>query len=92
MAELAFQCLQMDTDNRSSIKEVVEVLHCIKNRECPAEKINKNASLKEDSHLLKDSLQYSPDSVTHRFHSQSTNHSVAANSSGCVKLLLILMK
>uniref|UniRef100_A0A0E0MR31 non-specific serine/threonine protein kinase n=1 Tax=Oryza rufipogon TaxID=4529 RepID=A0A0E0MR31_ORYRU len=82
VAELAFQCLQMDRESRPPIKEVVEVLNCIKNGECPAEKMNKNASPKEDSHLLKDSLQYSPDSVIHRFHSQSTNHSVASNSSG----------
>uniref|UniRef100_A0A0D3EJC2 non-specific serine/threonine protein kinase n=1 Tax=Oryza barthii TaxID=65489 RepID=A0A0D3EJC2_9ORYZ len=82
VAELAFQCLQMDRDSRPPIKEVVEVLNCIKNGECPAEKMNKNASPKEDSHLLKDNLQYSPDSVIHRFHSQSTNHSVASNSSG----------
>ncbi|KAF0905017.1 hypothetical protein E2562_000828 [Oryza meyeriana var. granulata] len=82
VAELAFQCLQLDRDNRPQIKEVVEVLHCIKNGECPAKKMNKNASPTEDAHLLKDSLQYSPDSVIHRFHSQSTNHSVASNSSG----------
>uniref|UniRef100_A0A0D9UWI2 non-specific serine/threonine protein kinase n=1 Tax=Leersia perrieri TaxID=77586 RepID=A0A0D9UWI2_9ORYZ len=83
VAELAFQCLQMDRDNRPRIKEVVEVLHCIKDGECPAKKMNKDASPKEDSHLLRDSsIQYSPDSVIHRFHSQSTNHSVASNSSG----------
>ncbi|XP_015697584.1 LEAF RUST 10 DISEASE-RESISTANCE LOCUS RECEPTOR-LIKE PROTEIN KINASE-like 1.2 isoform X6 [Oryza brachyantha] len=82
VAELAFQCLQLDRDNRPPIKEVVAVLHCIKNGECPAKMMNKDASPKEDSHLLKDNLQYSPDSVIHRFHSQSTNHSVASNSSG----------
>uniref|UniRef100_A0A0A8YJ67 Uncharacterized protein n=1 Tax=Arundo donax TaxID=35708 RepID=A0A0A8YJ67_ARUDO len=44
--------------------------------------MDRNSSPKEDAHLLKNSLQYSPDSVIHRFHSQSTNHSVASNASG----------
>ncbi|KAL5227859.1 hypothetical protein ABZP36_016124 [Zizania latifolia] len=82
VAELAFQCLQLDRDMRPPIKEVVEILHCIKNGECPDKKMNKNASPKEDAHLLKDSMRYSPDSVIHRFHSQSTDHSVESNASG----------
>ncbi|KAL6848221.1 hypothetical protein ACP4OV_022349 [Aristida adscensionis] len=83
VAELAFQCLQLDRDLRPSIKEVVEALSCIRNGdECPAEKMDRRSSPKEDSHLLKNSIQYSPDSVIHRFHSQSTNHSVASNTSG----------
>jgi serine/threonine protein kinase len=77
VAELAFQCLQMERDLRPSIKEAVEILNCIKNGECPAKR---NSSPKEDSQLLKNSLQYSPDSVIHRFHSQSTNHSGASNA------------
>ncbi|TVU22053.1 hypothetical protein EJB05_31729, partial [Eragrostis curvula] len=79
VAELAFQCLQMDRELRPSIKEVVEMLNCIKNGECPAKR---KSSPKEDAHLLKNSIQYSPDSVIHRFHSQSTNHSGASNASG----------
>ncbi|GJN37556.1 hypothetical protein PR202_gb26527 [Eleusine coracana subsp. coracana] len=79
VAELAFQCLQMERDLRPSIKEVVEVLNCIKNGECPTKR---NSSPKEDVHLLKNSIQYSPDSVIHRYHSQSTNHSGASNASG----------
>ncbi|KAG8053522.1 hypothetical protein GUJ93_ZPchr0001g31137 [Zizania palustris] len=81
VAELAFQCLQLDRDMRPPLKEVVEILHCIKNGECPDKKMNKNASPtpNEDAHLLKDGMQYSPDSVIHRFHSQSTNHSVDQN-------------
>jgi serine/threonine protein kinase len=79
VAELAFQCLQMERDLRPPIKEVVEVLNRIKNRECQAKR---NSSAKEDAHLLKNSLQYSPDSVIHRVHSQSTKHSGASNASG----------
>ncbi|KAK3163822.1 hypothetical protein QOZ80_1AG0008750 [Eleusine coracana subsp. coracana] len=79
VAELAFQCLQMERDLRPSIKEVVEILNCIKNGECPTKR---NSSPKEDVHLLKNSIQYSPDSVIHRYHSQSTNHSGASNASG----------
>ncbi|KAL5222405.1 hypothetical protein ABZP36_027118 [Zizania latifolia] len=84
VAELAFQCLQLDRDVRPPIKEVVEVLHCIKDGECPAKTVSKNAtSPKEDAHLhlLRDSVQYSPDSVIHRFHSQSTSYSVASSAS-----------
>lgn len=81
VAEVAFQCLQLERELRPSIKEVVEVLNCIRDGECPAKNMNKKASLKEDAHLLKD-MQYSPDSVIHRFHSQSTNHSAASNASG----------
>lgn len=81
VAEVAFQCLQLERELRPSIKEVVEVLNCIRDGECPAKNMNKKASLKEDAHLLRD-MQYSPDSVIHRFHSQSTNHSAASNASG----------
>ncbi|XP_062192507.1 LEAF RUST 10 DISEASE-RESISTANCE LOCUS RECEPTOR-LIKE PROTEIN KINASE-like 1.2 [Phragmites australis] len=77
VAELAFQCLQLERESRPSIKEVVEALNCIKNGECPAKRMDRNSSPKEDAHLLKNSLQYSRDSVIHGFHSQSTNHSVA---------------
>ncbi|XP_062194666.1 LEAF RUST 10 DISEASE-RESISTANCE LOCUS RECEPTOR-LIKE PROTEIN KINASE-like 1.2 isoform X3 [Phragmites australis] len=82
VAELAFQCLQLERDLRPSIKEVVDILSCIRNGECPAKRMDRNSSPKEDAHLLKNSLRYSPDSVIHRFHSQSTNHSVASNASG----------
>ncbi|OEL31691.1 LEAF RUST 10 DISEASE-RESISTANCE LOCUS RECEPTOR-LIKE PROTEIN KINASE-like 1.1, partial [Dichanthelium oligosanthes] len=82
VAELAFQCLQLERDSRPSIKEVVEVLNCIKNGNSPEKRMDKNSSPKEDSHLLRNSIQYSPDSVIHRFHSQSTTHSVASNASG----------
>uniref|UniRef100_A0ACD5TQH8 Uncharacterized protein n=1 Tax=Avena sativa TaxID=4498 RepID=A0ACD5TQH8_AVESA len=82
VAEVAFQCLQLERELRPSIKEVVEVLNCIRDGDCPAKSMSKKTSLKEDAHLLKHSLQYSPDSVIHRFHSQSTNHSVASNASG----------
>lgn len=81
VAELAFQCLQLERDLRPSIKEVVDILNCIRNGECPAKRMDRNSSPKEDAHLLKNSLRYSPDSVIHRFHSQSTNHSVASNAS-----------
>jgi hypothetical protein len=82
VAEVAFQCLQLERELRPSIKEVVEVLNCIRDGDCPAKKMSKDASLKEDAHLLRGSLQFSPDSVIHRFHSQSTDHSVASNASG----------
>uniref|UniRef100_A0ACD5VE39 Uncharacterized protein n=1 Tax=Avena sativa TaxID=4498 RepID=A0ACD5VE39_AVESA len=82
VAEVAFQCLQLERELRPSIKEVVEVLNCIRDGDCPGKNMSKKTSLKEDTHLLKHSLQYSPDSVIHRFHSQSTNHSVASNASG----------
>lgn len=82
VAEVAFQCLQLERDLRPSIKEVVEILNCIRDGDCPGNNMSKNASLKEDAHLLRGSLQFSPDSVIHRFHSQSTNHSVASNASG----------
>ncbi|KAG2595829.1 LEAF RUST 10 DISEASE-RESISTANCE LOCUS RECEPTOR-LIKE PROTEIN KINASE-like 1.2 isoform X3 [Panicum virgatum] len=82
VAELAFQCLQLERDLRPSIKEVVEALNCIKNGDSPEKKVDIKSSLKEDAHLLKNSIQYSPDSVIHRFHSQSTTHSVASNASG----------
>jgi len=82
VAELAFQCLQLERDLRPSIKEVVEALNCIKNGDSPEKKVDIKSSPKEDAHLLKNSIQYSPDSVIHRFHSQSTTHSVASNASG----------
>jgi serine/threonine protein kinase len=81
VAEVAFQCLQLERELRPSIKEVVEILNCIRDGDCPSKKMGKDASLKEDTHLLRGSLQFSPDSVIHRFHSQSTNHSVASNGS-----------
>ncbi|WVZ72155.1 hypothetical protein U9M48_020663 [Paspalum notatum var. saurae] len=83
VAELAFQCLQLERDLRPSIKEVVEALISIKNGDSPEKKMDRiHSSPKEDSHLLKNSIQYSPDSVIHRFHSHSTTHSVASNASG----------
>jgi len=82
VAELAFQCLQLERDLRPSIKEVVEALNCIKNGDSPEKKVDIKSSPKEDAHLLKNSIQYSPDSVIHRFHSQSTTYSVASNASG----------
>lgn len=82
VAELAFQCLQLERDLRPSIKEVVEALNCIKNGESPGKKVDVNSSPKEDTHLLRNGIQYSPDSVIHRFHSQSTTHSIASNASG----------
>ncbi|CAO2204775.1 unnamed protein product [Urochloa humidicola] len=81
VAELAFQCLQLERDLRPSIKEVVDALNCIKNGDSPDKKMEMK-SPKEDVHLLKNSVQYSPDSVIHRFHSQSTTHSAASNASG----------
>ncbi|KAM0831188.1 hypothetical protein ACQ4PT_065736 [Festuca glaucescens] len=80
VAEVAFQCLQLERNLRPSIKEVVEILNCIRDGDCPAKNMSQNASLKEDAHLLNQSLQFSPASVIHRFHSQSTNHSVASNA------------
>ncbi|VAH56250.1 unnamed protein product [Triticum turgidum subsp. durum] len=83
VAEVAFQCLQLERDLRPSIKEVVEILTCIRDGDCRANSMKKKkASQKEDASLLKDGLQFSPDTVTHRFYSQSTNHSVASNASG----------
>uniref|UniRef100_A0A453DUD5 non-specific serine/threonine protein kinase n=3 Tax=Aegilops tauschii subsp. strangulata TaxID=200361 RepID=A0A453DUD5_AEGTS len=82
VAEVAFQCLQMERDLRPSIKEVVEILTCVRDGDCRAKSMKKKASQKEDAHLLTEGLQFSPDSVIHRFHSQSTNHSVASNASG----------
>ncbi|CAO2180813.1 unnamed protein product [Urochloa humidicola] len=81
VAELAFQSLQLERDLRPSIKEVVDALNCIKNGDSP-EKMIEMKSPKEDAHLLRNSVQYSPDSVIHRFHSQSTTHSAASNASG----------
>ncbi|XP_066317247.1 LEAF RUST 10 DISEASE-RESISTANCEUS RECEPTOR-LIKE PROTEIN KINASE-like 1.2 isoform X1 [Miscanthus floridulus] len=84
VAELAFQCLQLERDSRPSMKEVVEALNCIKNNgDSPENKADRSSSSpKEDAHLLTNSIQFSPDSVIHRFHSQSTTHSVASNASG----------
>ncbi|KAG0536684.1 hypothetical protein BDA96_03G085000 [Sorghum bicolor] len=83
VAELAFQCLQLERDSRPSMKEVVETLNCIKNGDSPETKMDKTSSSpKEDVHLLTNNIQFSPDSVIHRFHSQSTTHSVASNASG----------
>ncbi|KAM3197985.1 hypothetical protein ACQJBY_073216 [Aegilops geniculata] len=82
VAEVAFQCLQLERGLRPSIKEVVEILTCVRDRDCGANSMKKKASQKEDTCLLKDGLQFSPDTVIHRFHSQSTNHSVASNASG----------
>ncbi|VAH71649.1 unnamed protein product [Triticum turgidum subsp. durum] len=82
VAEVAFQCLQMERDLRPSIKEVVEILTCVRDGDCRAKSMKKKASQKDDVHLLTEGLQFSPDSVIHRFHSQSTNHSVASNASG----------
>ncbi|KAG8046210.1 hypothetical protein GUJ93_ZPchr0008g11718 [Zizania palustris] len=80
VAELAFQCLQLDRDVRPPIKEVEEVLHCIKDGgECPAKMVRRDASPEEDAQLHL--LRYSPDSVIHRFHSQSTSYSVASSAS-----------
>ncbi|CAM0878997.1 unnamed protein product [Alopecurus aequalis] len=81
VAEVAFQCLQLDRELRPSIKEVVEILNCIRDGDCPTKSMSKDASQKEDVHLLRGSLQFSPNSVIHRFHSQSTNPSVVSNSS-----------
>ncbi|ONM30190.1 LEAF RUST 10 DISEASE-RESISTANCE LOCUS RECEPTOR-LIKE PROTEIN KINASE-like 1.1 [Zea mays] len=81
--ELAFQCLQLERDSRPSMKEVVVALNCIKNGDSPENKMDRSSSSpKEDAHLLTNSIQYSPDSVIHRFHSQSTTHSAASNASG----------
>ncbi|KAM3346355.1 hypothetical protein ACQJBY_020745 [Aegilops geniculata] len=82
VAEVAFQCLQMERDLRPSIKEVVEILTCVRDEDYQSKSMKKKASQKEDAHLLTDGLQFSPDTVIHRFHSQSTNHSVASNASG----------
>ncbi|VAH55921.1 unnamed protein product [Triticum turgidum subsp. durum] len=82
VAEVAFQCLQMERDLRPSIKEVVEILTYVRDGDYRAKSMKKKASQKEDAHLLTNDLQFSPDSVIHRFHSQSTNHSVASNASG----------
>ncbi|XP_037403902.1 LEAF RUST 10 DISEASE-RESISTANCE LOCUS RECEPTOR-LIKE PROTEIN KINASE-like 1.2 isoform X5 [Triticum dicoccoides] len=82
VAEVAFQCLQLERDLRPSIKEVVEILTCVRDGDCQSKSMKKKASQKEDVCLLEDGLQFSPDTVIHRFHSQSTNHSVASNASG----------
>uniref|UniRef100_A0A3B6EBA0 non-specific serine/threonine protein kinase n=1 Tax=Triticum aestivum TaxID=4565 RepID=A0A3B6EBA0_WHEAT len=82
IAEVAFQCLQLERDLRPSIKEVVEILTCVRDGDCQSKSMKKKASQKEDVCLLEDGLQFSPDTVIHRFHSQSTNHSVASNASG----------
>ncbi|XBI15154.1 hypothetical protein VPH35_057632 [Triticum aestivum] len=82
VAEVAFQCLQMERDLRPSIKEVVEILTCVRDGDCRAKSMKKKASQKEDAHLLTEGLQFSPDTVIHRFDSRSTNHSVASNASG----------
>ncbi|KAM3198001.1 hypothetical protein ACQJBY_073221 [Aegilops geniculata] len=82
VAEVAFQCLQMERDLRPSIKEVVEILTCVRDGDCRAKSMKKKASQKEDAHLLTEGLQFSPDTVIHRFDSQSTNRSVASNASG----------
>ncbi|XP_048561388.1 LEAF RUST 10 DISEASE-RESISTANCE LOCUS RECEPTOR-LIKE PROTEIN KINASE-like 1.2 isoform X4 [Triticum urartu] len=82
VAEVAFQCLQMERDLRPSIKEVVEILTCVRDGDYQSKSMKKKASQKEDAHLLKEGLQFSPDTVIHRFDSQSTNHSVASNASG----------
>nr|BAJ98781.1 predicted protein [Hordeum vulgare subsp. vulgare] len=82
VAEVAFQCLQMEREMRPSIKEVVEILTYVRDGDYQSKSMRKKASQKEDVHLLTDALQFSPDTVIHRFHSQSTNHSVASNASG----------
>ncbi|XP_044974551.1 LEAF RUST 10 DISEASE-RESISTANCE LOCUS RECEPTOR-LIKE PROTEIN KINASE-like 1.2 isoform X2 [Hordeum vulgare subsp. vulgare] len=82
VAEVAFQCLQMEREMRPSIKEVVEILTYVRDGDYQSKSMRKKASQKEDVHLLTDGLQFSPDTVIHRFHSQSTNHSVASNASG----------
>ncbi|XP_044338386.1 LEAF RUST 10 DISEASE-RESISTANCEUS RECEPTOR-LIKE PROTEIN KINASE-like 1.2 isoform X4 [Triticum aestivum] len=82
VAEVAFQCLQMERDLRPSIKEVVEILTCVRDGDYQSKSMKKKASQKEDAHLLTEGLQFSPDTVIHRFDSQSTNHSVASNASG----------
>ena len=73
--------MQLERDLRPSIKEVVEILTCVRDGDGGDNSMNKKASQKEDVCLLKDGLQFSPDTVIHRFHSQSTNHSVASNAS-----------
>ncbi|XP_044974588.1 LEAF RUST 10 DISEASE-RESISTANCE LOCUS RECEPTOR-LIKE PROTEIN KINASE-like 1.2 isoform X4 [Hordeum vulgare subsp. vulgare] len=84
VAEVAFRCLQMERDLRPSIKEVVEILTCVRDGDCLSKSLKKKGSQKEDAHLLTvtDGVQFSPDTVIHRFHSQSTNHSGASNASG----------
>ncbi|CAO2145713.1 unnamed protein product [Urochloa humidicola] len=75
VAKLAFRCLQLDRNLRPSIKEVLDALNCIKNGVPRIEM----KSPKKDAHLLKNSVQNSPDSV---IHSQSaTTHSAASNDS-----------
>ncbi|KAI5006859.1 hypothetical protein ZWY2020_042071 [Hordeum vulgare] len=73
---------QMEREMRPSIKEVVEILTYVKDGDYQSKSMRKKASHKEDVHLLTDGVQFSPDTVIHRFHSQSTNHSVASNASG----------
>jgi serine/threonine protein kinase len=84
VAELAFRCLQLERDSRPSMKEVVEALNRIRNGDSlENNKTDRSSSSpKEDARLLTSSIQYSPDSVIHRFHSQSTTHSAASNASG----------
>ncbi|KAG1334749.1 putative LEAF RUST 10 DISEASE-RESISTANCE LOCUS RECEPTOR-LIKE PROTEIN KINASE-like 1.1 [Cocos nucifera] len=73
VAELAFRCLQLERDMRPSIKEVLEVLREIESGQYKTKKmVETDVPVKEDASLLKNTLPYSPDSVTARWESRST--------------------
>ncbi|XP_010916448.1 LEAF RUST 10 DISEASE-RESISTANCEUS RECEPTOR-LIKE PROTEIN KINASE-like 1.2 isoform X2 [Elaeis guineensis] len=73
VAELAFRCLQLEREMRPSIKEVLEVLREIESGQYKTKKVlETDVPVKEDASLLKNTLPYSPDSVTARWESRST--------------------
>ncbi|WOL03981.1 LEAF RUST 10 DISEASE-RESISTANCE LOCUS RECEPTOR-LIKE PROTEIN KINASE-like [Canna indica] len=67
VAELAFRCLQSDGDMRPTIKEVLEVLRAI-------EKGKSDIWTKDDDDdgLMKNKIDFSPDSVAGKWVSEST--------------------
>lgn len=71
VAELAFRCLQSDGEMRPGIKEVLDILRCIKG-EVDADSVVVDSPVKEESKLLKNVVPFSPDTVTDRWSSRST--------------------
>jgi serine/threonine protein kinase len=72
VAELAFRCLQCDRDMRPSIKEVLEALKAIKKGGEVGDKLGKENSTKEETHLLHSGAVCSPVTVMERWKSGST--------------------
>ncbi|KAI3889858.1 hypothetical protein MKW92_033454 [Papaver armeniacum] len=64
VAELAYRCLQQDTDARPSMAEVLEVL---KEIEVEGSKVVKPGELTDDAKLLKNYPPVSPNSVTDKW-------------------------